>query len=93
VQDTKSPPYTASDFRFTTKGNAIYAIQMAWPSGRQAVIQSFGRNMLGEAVKSIYLLGYDAKLEFLQQSHSLHIQLPSQVPGKYAYGFRIVLQE
>lgn len=93
VQDTKSPPYTASDFRFTTKGNAIYAIQMAWPSGRQAVIQSFGRNTLGEAVKSIYLLGYDTKLEFLQQSHSLRIQLPSQAPGKYAFGFRIVLQE
>jgi hypothetical protein len=44
-------------------------------------------------VKSIYLLGYDTKLEFLQQSHSLRIQLPSQVPGKYAYSFRIVIQE
>src|SRR6185312_10417448 len=53
VQDTKTPSYKAGDFRFTAKGNAIYAIAMAWPSGGQAVIQSLGKNVLGTTIQSI----------------------------------------
>jgi hypothetical protein len=31
-----------------------------------------------------------AKLRFQQQTDGLHIQLPAQAPGKYAYAFRVV---
>src|SRR6202789_512723 len=30
-QDTKTQEYTAEDFRFTTKGDNLYAIELAWP--------------------------------------------------------------
>ena len=39
-QDTKTQEYTAEDFRFTTKGNNLYAIELAWPSGNEAMIHS-----------------------------------------------------
>src|SRR5690242_2824435 len=38
--DTDTAPYTADDFRFTTKGNTLYAIELAWPTTGEAVIHS-----------------------------------------------------
>jgi len=36
------------------------------------------------------LLGSAGKLTFEQKTDGLHIQLPAQSPGKYAYAFRIL---
>ncbi len=95
VRDTKSPPYTAEDFRFTAKGNVVYAIEMAWPSGRETVIHSFGTDVLGAGKKidSVALLGSGAKLQFQQEADGLRIGLPQHTPGKYAYIFRIRLRD
>jgi alpha-L-fucosidase len=91
--DTDTQPYTAEDFRFTKKGDALYAIELGWPSNREAVIHSLGRAALGDHAKiaSVVLLGSDAKLEFEQRDDGLHIQLPGQKPGNYAYSFRVLL--
>jgi alpha-L-fucosidase len=92
VRDTKSQPYTAEDFRFTAKGNVVYAIEMAWPSRSETVIHSFGTNMVGDKkVESIVLLGSGTKLRFQQEADGLRVDLPEQAPGKYAYVFRILL--
>jgi alpha-L-fucosidase len=94
VRDTKSQPYTAEDFRFTAKGNVVYAIEMAWPSRSETVIHSFGTNMVGDKkVESIVLLGSGTKLRFQQEADGLRIDLPEQAPGKYAYVFRILLRD
>lgn len=95
VHDTKTPPYTAEDFRFTTKGDNLYVIEMAWPFSRQAVIHSLGTKKLGntQKIKSIMLLGSDTNLKFQQTSDSLRIQLPPQPSGKYAHAFRVVFQQ
>src|SRR5271157_2151442 len=91
--DTDTGSYTAEDFRFTTKGGALYAIELGWPSSGEAVIHSLGSNALGsQKVGSVALLGSDAKLQFQRQPDGLHIQLPAQAPGKYAYAFRVVLE-
>jgi len=91
--DTDTQPYTARDFRFTKKGDVLYAIELGWPSSREAVIHSLGRTALGDATKirSVDLLGSDAKLTFDQRDDGLYIQLPEHIPGKYAYSFRVVL--
>ena len=34
--DTETQPFTAEDFRFTTKGNALYAIELGWPASHEA---------------------------------------------------------
>ena len=90
--DTDTAQYTAEDFRFTTKGNALYAIELAWPSGGEAVVRSAGTSVGGQRVAGVTLLGSPAQLQFRQQPDGLHIQLPAKNPGKYAYSLRIAFE-
>ena len=88
--DTENQAYTAQDFRFTTKGKMLYAIELAWPTNGEALIHSIGEGGAGEeAVASVELLGSDAKLIFQQRPDGLHIQLPKEPPGQYAFAYRI----
>ena len=88
--DTDTVPYTPQDFRFTTKGATLYAIEMEWPANGEAVIQALGSGKTGaRSVSSVSLLGYDGKLSFTQKADGLHIQIPSINPGRYAYAYKI----
>jgi alpha-L-fucosidase len=91
-QDTKTQDYTAEDFRFTTKGDDLYAIELAWSSGQEAVIHSLTSDALkGKQIQAITLLGSTAALTFKQRPDGLHIQLPAKPAEGYAYAFRIAL--
>jgi alpha-L-fucosidase len=91
--DTQTKPYTAQDFRFTTKGGVLYAIEMAWPAGGEAVIHILRSNMVGARnVSAVSLLGGGAALAFSQQADGLHIKVPLDAPGKYAYAYRIAFE-
>ena len=85
--DTRS--FTAQDFRFTTKGNVLYVIGLGWPGNGEAVIHSLAQNVGGESVQSVALVGSEAKIQFEQRTDGLHVQLPAQAPGKYAYVLRV----
>ncbi|MGB7285123.1 MAG: alpha-L-fucosidase [Candidatus Acidiferrum sp.] len=88
--DTYTATYTAEDFRFTTKGRALYAIELGWPSAGEAVILSLGSKAIGgQKIASIELLGSNAKLAFEQQADGLHIRVPEHAVGKYAYAYRV----
>ncbi|MFZ0758841.1 MAG: alpha-L-fucosidase [Candidatus Sulfotelmatobacter sp.] len=90
--DTDTTAYTADDFRFTTRGSTLYAIELGWPTTGEAVIHSLGTGALGNLrVGSVSLLGSNNNIRFLQQADGLHIHLPSAAPCKYAYPFRITL--
>jgi alpha-L-fucosidase len=92
--DTETTPYTAQDFRFTTKGNALYAIELAWPQGEEAVIRSLNESALsGGKIVSIQLLGSDAPLTYKLQADGLHIQMPVQKNGTYSYAFKIQFEK
>ena len=92
--DTETHAYTAEDFRFTIKGDTLFALELAWPSNGKAVIHSLGTRSIGERrVRSVALLGIDANLRFEQQDEGLHIHVPARAPGKYAYAFRIRLMD
>lgn len=90
--DTDTQSYSAEDYRFTSKGNVLYAIELKWPTTGQAIIRSLGRDKLGSVMKvgSVSLLGTGAALHFDLQADGLHIQVPSEAPGHFAYVFRIV---
>ncbi len=90
--DTDTVSYTAADFRFTTKGDALYAIEMAWPAHGEAVIHSLAETTATSQVDSVTLLGSGAKLKFEQRADGLHIHLPADAPGKYAYAYRITFK-
>jgi len=87
--DVDTAKYTAEDYRFTTKGDVLYAIGLAWPTNREAVIRSLAQAVGGEKVHAVALLGGDAKLSFDQRADGLHVQLPAQPPAKYAYALRV----
>ena len=88
--DTDTTRYTAEDFRFTTKGDVLYAIGLGWPTNGEAVIHSLASTAGTEHVRSVILLGSEAKLQFEQRADGLRVRLPDQAPAKYAYALRIV---
>jgi alpha-L-fucosidase len=89
-QDTK--PYTAEDFRFTRKGNVLYAIQMAWPENGRAVIHALGAGHEGKGlqIKSVELVDGE-KVEWRQSDDAMQVILPGAAPGKYAYVLKVTL--
>lgn len=87
--DTDTTHYTPEDFRFTTKGDVLYAIGFDWPTNGQAVIYSLAVTAGSEPVESVSLVGSDAKISFDQRSDGLHIQLPTPNQRKYAYALRL----
>jgi len=90
--DADTRPYTAQDFRFTTKGSDLFAIEMGWSGSGEAVIHALGANGLpGQHIRSISLLGSEAKLTYQQETDGLHIKLPEKPSEELAYVFRIGL--
>jgi alpha-L-fucosidase len=87
----KEITFTPQDIRFTTKGESIYAIFMAWPE-HEAKIEALGKNSKNAParISEVRLLGEDAKLKWRQGPNALIIQTPSEKPCKYAYTFKII---
>jgi alpha-L-fucosidase len=91
--DTDAQPFTERDFRFTTKNGALYACELGWSSNGEAMIQSLAETQLaGQKIASVSLLGSPAPLTFAVQPDGVHIRLPAQPPGKFAYCFKITFQ-
>ena len=88
--DQAAKRFTAADIRFTTKGETLYAIAMAWP-GQQAVIHCLadGSPLVKGDVQEIRLLGHDAPLGFTRDKQALKIRLPDKRPCEYAFAFKI----
>ncbi|MCX2476877.1 alpha-L-fucosidase [Pedobacter sp. MC2016-05] len=86
----KSKPFTPEDIRFTTKGNAIYAVVMAWPENGIVQIKSMkqGSSYLEKAISSIGLLGTGQNLSFKQNENYLEIDIKDYKP-KLAYTFAL----
>lgn len=79
--------YTGQDFRFTTRGDTLYAIAMGWP-GPEALITALGSKMKGK-VTQVTLLGDPSLLSFTQNRKGLLIRTPADKPNPYDYVFRI----
>ena len=90
--DTDPTTYTPEDFRFTMKGDALYVIGLAWPTSGEAVIHSLAQTTGSERIQSVALLGSDAKVQFTQRADGLHVQVPAQSTGKYAYAIRVTFE-
>jgi alpha-L-fucosidase len=84
-------PAVAGDIRFTTKGDALYAIALAWPEDGKLVIKSLASNSphyLGEIAR-IGLLGSESNLVWSRNADGVAISLPEKRPCDYAYAFKI----
>ena len=89
--DTDTKPYTPEDFRFTAKGDTVYAIGMACPADRKAVIHALGSAHEGASlpVAMIELLGSGDKVTFTQTDDALEVALPAGATCKYAYALKL----
>jgi len=79
--------YTAQDFRFTQKGDALYAFAMAWPDDRRLLVRSLAQG--AGRVQDVRLLGFPGKLAWTQTAEGLALTLPAQKPCDYVYGLKI----
>jgi alpha-L-fucosidase len=89
--DTDTKPYTADDFRFTAKGDTVYAIGMACPADGKANIQSLGWAHEGASVPvgNIEMLGSSGKVTWTQNANALEVTLPAGTACKYAYVLKL----
>ena len=81
-EDVKRAAFTGEDIRFTTKGNVLYAIALAWPGNGKLVVKSLPES--AGLVKRVRLLGYSKKLNWSQTAEGLVVNLPAAKPCDYA---------
>jgi len=85
------PKYVPGDIRFTTKGDTLYAIALAWPEDAQLTIKSLASNSShypGEIAK-IGMLGSERNLQWTRNAQGVTVKLPPKPPCDYAYVFKI----
>jgi alpha-L-fucosidase len=76
-------------YRFTVKGDTLYAIALAWP-GERAIITSLASGKAPEGkIERVGLLGHPGELEFTQDAEGLKVKMPAQQPCKYAFALKI----
>ncbi|MBK8048081.1 MAG: alpha-L-fucosidase [Anaerolineales bacterium] len=91
--DTNRAAFTARDFRFTTKGNELYAICLDWP-GATAIVRSLARGELtNQQITNVHLLGVPHSLDWFVDEAGLHVTLPAEKPCEHAYVLRITLSD
>lgn len=91
LTDTRA--YQATDIRFTTKGNNLYAFCMEAPEG-DVQIKSLGKNSTvnDKKIISVSLLGSKQKLQWKQQDDGLVITKPANIPALGVMGFQVELK-
>jgi len=87
VKDVGSKPPTAADIRFTTKGETLYAIALAWPGDGKLTIRTLAGGK-GE-VREVHLLGHNGIPESKQTPRGLEVTLPSQAPCEHAFALKV----
>lgn len=78
--------YEEGDFRFTRKGDTLYAIALEWPEEETVRL----RSLAGKKVTTVDMLGLTETLNWSQSKEELVIRIPTKRPCKYAYTFKIV---
>ncbi|MDR0749688.1 MAG: alpha-L-fucosidase [Tannerellaceae bacterium] len=87
--DSEATAYTASDIRFTARGNDLYAITLNW-SNSETLIKSLNKQAIADAkITGITLLGSAEKINWQQTDEGLKIFFPKNKPCEYAYAFKI----
>lgn len=81
---------TNQDFRFTTKGDTLYAIAMGWPEEEEFHIRSLREGAyLNRKINRISMIGCEEPISFRRDNEALHIKKPSVQPCQSAYVLKI----
>ena len=90
--DTDTTKYTPEDFRFTVKGDDLYAIGLGWPTDRKILIKSLAEDAANYPgnIRKVEMLGAKTELKWTRGRQGLEIQVPDVPPCKYAFAFHIL---
>ncbi len=90
-QDTKRSGFTSRDIRFTTKGEALYAIVLGWPKNSEIVIESLGTGQAYHpaAIRKVELLGSTESLKWSRDAAGLKVKVPTEKPSTAALVLKI----
>ncbi len=91
--DIRLTEFSEKDFRFTSKGNTVYAIALGWPDNSILHIKSFKTGSVLKDIKSVSLLGLEGKLNYIQTDSELTVYLPEVKPCDHAYCIKIETKE
>ena len=82
---------TAGDFRFTTKGNTLYALAMGWPDTGKYTVRTLAANAPGivGTIMGVELLGSKQKLQWTRDQDGLEVTLPARRPCEHVYALKI----
>jgi len=83
--------FTSEDIRFTTKGDAVYAIALAWPDDGKLNVRSLSAGNIG--VRTVSLLGHNGELEWQQSADGLEVVFPAEPPCEHAFAVKIARKE
>jgi alpha-L-fucosidase len=87
----QSQAFTAQDIRFTTKGGALYAIAMGWPSGGVLRITSLAQDsaLAPGVIERVEALGSTDPLPFTRTRKGLEVRLPEGLAGATAIALKL----
>jgi alpha-L-fucosidase len=88
--EEKPRAWTAEDFRFTVRGQDLFAFVMKWPQSRVACIKALGTER-AERVRQVSLLGSAAPLHWARDPEGLKVTLPEGPPTQPVSALRIEL--
>ncbi len=91
--DTERAPFTSQDIRFTTRGETLYALVLAWPEHGTVTIKSLSTasGLFQRQIEKVELLGYQEQeqLQWKHDANGLTINVPALKPCEHAFAFRI----
>ncbi len=90
--DGKVKDFTAMDIRFTTKGDALYAITLAVPK-EDVIIKSLSLKAGNGVVSGVELVGSNQKIIWAQKANGLNIKVSKKYPADYAVAYKILFKK
>lgn len=81
---------TGQDYRFTARGEALYAIAMGWPEEGEFHIRTLRENgPYAREIQQVSMVGCDEKLSYYRDAQGLHVTAPKGKPCDCAYVLKI----
>ena len=88
AQDAAAGGDAVPEVRFTTKGDALYAVALDWPKEDRLLIRALSPG--AGKVRSVNLLGHRGALTWTQTDRGLEVNLPAQKPCEYAFALKVI---
>ena len=89
LSEEKNKDNVAEDIRFTTKGNALYAISLDVPKGQLLIKSLANGDAKMKTISKVSLLGYSGKVKWERTEKGLEIHFPADFSGQHAVAFKI----